>query len=150
MSVDISVCAILCTWANGSSSMNYDVVGTASMLDSGYIFGTLLLLCYMYILNYKKFCEELIAYFPLIRHGPHKKFASNNSSIIAYVFFAAVTFLSSRGYTYRPGDWWKGFMKSAVDVRSGSMIYIRSFTKYWFRSSKVDGGGGDTNSMVIS
>jgi hypothetical protein len=23
--------------------------------------------------NYKKFWEELIAYFPLIRHGPHRK-----------------------------------------------------------------------------
>jgi hypothetical protein len=23
--------------------------------------------------QYRKFCEELIAYFPLIRHGPHIK-----------------------------------------------------------------------------
>jgi hypothetical protein len=75
--------------------MNYYVVvvGIAAILDSVCRFGTRLLLCYMYILNYKKFCEELIAYFPLIRHGPHRKGASNTSSIVACVFVAAVMFL---------------------------------------------------------
>jgi hypothetical protein len=31
-----------------------------------------------------------------IRHGPHKKEASNSMSVVARVFFAAVTFLTSR------------------------------------------------------
>jgi hypothetical protein len=54
----------------------------------------------------KKFWEEVIAYFPSIRHGPHIKRRTNNS-IILCVFFAAVTFLPCRflativGYTYR-------------------------------------------------
>jgi hypothetical protein len=42
MPVDISLGAIFGTGAAGSSSLNYFdlVVGTASMLDSGYRFGT--------------------------------------------------------------------------------------------------------------
>jgi hypothetical protein len=67
----------------------------------------------------KKFCEELIAYFPSYDTGHTENDASNNSSIVAYVFVTTVThlpscclatirgFLPSRclatigGYTYR-------------------------------------------------
>jgi hypothetical protein len=41
--------------------------------------------------NIKKFCEKLIAYFPLIWHGPHVNDVLNNSSIVC-VFFSAVRF----------------------------------------------------------
>jgi hypothetical protein len=46
--------------------------------------------------NNNNFWNELIAYFPLIRYAPHGKNSSNNSSIVAYVFIAAITFLLSR------------------------------------------------------
>jgi hypothetical protein len=39
----------------------------------------------------KKFWEELIAYFPLIRHGPQRLLLDNYSSIVVCVFVAAVT-----------------------------------------------------------
>jgi hypothetical protein len=45
--------------------------------------------------KYKKFWEELTAYFPFIRHGPHRKRHIQNSCI-ACVFVTAVTFLPSR------------------------------------------------------
>jgi hypothetical protein len=37
----------------------------------------------------KKFCEELIAYFPLMRHGPDKNDASNNASLPQESFYRA-------------------------------------------------------------
>jgi hypothetical protein len=46
-------------------------------------------------------------------------------------------------------DGWEGFMKYAVEMGSGAMIYIPSFI-YWLRHSKVDGGDTQTDSMVIS
>jgi hypothetical protein len=61
-------------------------------------------------LKKKQVLEELIAYVPLISHGPHKKDASNDSSIVAHVFVSAVTFLQSRclataeGYTHGHTD----------------------------------------------
>jgi hypothetical protein len=49
------------------------------------------------IYNYnKKFWEEMIAYFPLIIHGPHVKYRVQNSSFDVRVFIAAVTCLPSR------------------------------------------------------
>jgi hypothetical protein len=30
------------------------------------------------------------------------------------------------GYTYRHTDWWEGFMKYAVEIGSGTMIYVHS------------------------
>jgi hypothetical protein len=56
-------------------------------------------------------------------------------SIVAFVFVAALTFLLSRclatiqGYTFRNTDFSEGFMKYAVDVGSGAMIYIPNFIK---------------------
>jgi hypothetical protein len=57
------------------------------------------------------------------------------SSIVACVFVAARTCLPSRclamirGYIYRHTDWWEGFMKYAVEMGSGAMIYIPSFVR---------------------
>jgi hypothetical protein len=49
--------------------------------------------------KYKKFWEELIAYFPSYDTGHIENDASNNSSIVACVFVTAVTFLPSRCLT---------------------------------------------------
>jgi hypothetical protein len=81
----------------------------------------------------KKFWEEIIVYFPLIRHE-----ASNNSSIVACVSVAVVAFfLLSRCLVTIGGcrhtDRWEGFMKQAVEMGSGAIISIPSF---WH--SKVD------------
>jgi hypothetical protein len=46
--------------------------------------------------SYKKFWEELIPYFPWYDTGHIKNDASNNSSIVACVFFTTVTFLPCR------------------------------------------------------
>jgi hypothetical protein len=51
------------------------------------------------------------------------------------MFVAVVTILPSRclatrgGYTYRQTGWWEGFMKYAVEMDTGSVIYIPSFIK---------------------
>jgi hypothetical protein len=60
---------------------------------------------------------------------------SNNSSIVACVFVAAVPFLQSRCLatigecTYRHTDRWEGFMQLAVQMGSDDMLYISSFIK---------------------
>jgi hypothetical protein len=70
-----------------------------------------------------------------IRCGPYKKYAFNNFSIVACVIVAEVTFLPSISlqtigrYTYRHRDSWDGFMKYAVEMGSGGMIYVPSFIK---------------------
>jgi hypothetical protein len=46
--------------------------------------------------HYKKFWQELIAYFPSYDTGHIENDASNKSSIVACVFVAAVTFLLNR------------------------------------------------------
>jgi hypothetical protein len=48
------------------------------------------------IQNNKKFWEEIIAYFPWYDTGHIEDDASNNSSIVAFVFVTAVMFLPSR------------------------------------------------------
>jgi hypothetical protein len=62
-----------------------------------------------YVISYRKYKTttfwELIPYFPLIRHGSHRKWRANSSFIVLCVFVAAVTCLPSRclatigGYT---------------------------------------------------
>jgi hypothetical protein len=70
-----------------------------------------------------KFWKELIAYFPSIWHWPHGK------RRLQQFFVAARTCLPSHclaiigGYTYRHTAWWEGFMKYAVKMGSGTMIY---------------------------
>jgi hypothetical protein len=80
---------------------------------------------------------------PLIGHGPIENDESNNSSIVACVFVAAVTFLPSRclsTYTYRHTDWWEAFMKYAVKKGLGNMIYIPSLMKIGSSIQKLMGG----------
>jgi hypothetical protein len=61
----------------------------------------------VFSLIYKKFWEELVAYFPSYDSGRIDNDVSNNSSIATCVFVTAVTFLPShclatvRGYFYR-------------------------------------------------
>jgi hypothetical protein len=53
--------------------------------------------CHMHSEKYnKKFCEELIAYFPWYYTGHIENDASNNSSTFACIFATAATFLPSR------------------------------------------------------
>jgi hypothetical protein len=59
---------------------------------------------YLWLFNttmviYKKFLEELIAYFPWYDMGHIENDASNNSSIVSCVFVTAVTFLANRCLT---------------------------------------------------
>jgi hypothetical protein len=68
-----------------------------------------------------------------------------NNSIVVSVFFAVVTFLPSRCLatigihiqTHRPMD---GFMKYAVEMGSGAIIYILSFIKIGSGIQKLIGG----------
>jgi hypothetical protein len=82
-----------------------------------------------------KFWEELIAYFPLIRHGQHKIDVSNNSVIVASVFISAVKLLPCRclgtigRFTCRHRDRWERFKKYAAEKDSGAMIYTPSSVK---------------------
>jgi hypothetical protein len=48
-----------------------------------------------YLIKYKKFWEELIAYFPKYDTGHIENDASKNSSIVACVFVTAVTVLQA-------------------------------------------------------
>jgi hypothetical protein len=63
------------------------------------------------------------------------------------VFLAAVTFLQSRclatigGYTYRHTDWWEWFMKYAVQMGLGAMIYVPNFIKTGSGNRKLIEGG---------
>jgi hypothetical protein len=41
----------------------------------------------------------------------------------------------------------EGFMKYTVEMGSGAMIYIPSFINNWFRHSKINGGGGFTDTQ---
>jgi hypothetical protein len=77
--------------------------------------------------------------------------ASSYFSIVACVFVAAVTFVSSRwsviimGYTYRHTDRWEGFMKSAVEMGLGAITYIPRFMKIGSAIQKLIWEGGYTD-----
>jgi hypothetical protein len=68
---------------------------------------------------------------------------SNNSSIVAFAFFTAraayqaIAWQRYGGYICNNTDLWEGFMKYAIEMDSGAMIYIPSF----IRHSDVEGGG---------
>jgi hypothetical protein len=74
----------------------------------------------------KKFWEEVIAYSPLIRHGPHRK-----RRVQLFYYCMCIRCCcnvlteqlpsNDRGHT----DWWEGFMKYAVEMGSGAMILSR-------------------------
>jgi hypothetical protein len=68
-----------------------------------------------------------------------------------------VTFLPSRylatigGYTYRDTDCWEGFMKYAIKMGSGAMIYKPSFIKIGSAIQKWIGGiHRHTDSVVMA
>jgi hypothetical protein len=71
-------------------------------------------------------------------------------------FVAAVTFLKSRCLstiedTHIDTDWWEGFMKYAVEMGSGAMIYIKSLIKIGLAIQKLMGRGirRHTDSLLI-
>jgi hypothetical protein len=78
----------------------------------------------------------------------------SNSSVVACVFVAAVTFLSNRclvTYTYKHTGSMEGFMKYAVQMGSGAMIYIPSFIKTGLGIQRLIGGRHrHTDSMMTS
>jgi hypothetical protein len=79
-------------------------------------------------------------------HSKNNK--SKNTSTAACAIIAAATFLSSHclamtgGYTYSHTDCWEGFMKYAVEMGSGAMIYIPSLIKTGSGIQKLMGEGG--------
>jgi hypothetical protein len=79
----------------------------------------------------KKFWEELIAYFPLIRYGPHRKDASINVLTQPLPRNDRKMHIQTHGliggiYEVRRSDWFR-----CHDVRT-------KFHKNWFRQSTVD------------
>jgi hypothetical protein len=65
----------------------------------------------------------------LIRHGPHRK----RSKLLATIrwLLQSRCLAKIKNYTYRHTDRWEGFMKHAVEMGSGAMIYsyVPSFIK---------------------
>jgi hypothetical protein len=51
--------------------------------------------------------------------------APNNSSLRGNVFMEPLPSNDSRGCTCRHTDWWEEFMKSAIEMGSGEVIYIK-------------------------
>jgi hypothetical protein len=76
----------------------------------------------------KNFCKELIAYFPLVQHEPHRK------RLVQQLFYCCVCIRCSgnvfteplpsndRVQIYRHIDWRKGFMNYAVEMGSRAII----------------------------
>jgi hypothetical protein len=51
----------------------------------------------------------------------------------------------------KPADWWEGFMKYAVEIASGAMLYIPSFIKTASGIQKlIEGIHRHTDSMAIA
>jgi hypothetical protein len=84
----------------------------------------------------------------LIRHGPHRKRRVQffyRSVCIRYrgnVFTESLPRNDTRNtHTYRHTDWWERFMKQAVEVGSGVIIYIPCFIKIGSAIQMLMGGG---------
>jgi hypothetical protein len=58
----------------------------------------------VYSITNKKFWEELIAYFPLTRHGPQRKRSLQNVFIASGTSLLSCYLATIRGYTKRPTD----------------------------------------------
>jgi hypothetical protein len=91
----------------------------------------------------KKFLEELITYYTRCDRDRIENDTSNNFSIVACVLVAAVTFLPSRclantgdKHTDTQTDV-EGFMKYAVELDSGGIIYTPNFIKTGSRFQKL-------------
>jgi hypothetical protein len=57
---------------------------------------------------------------------------------------------SNDGEYNRGTDGWEGFMKYAVEMDSGAMIYIPTFIKFGSCTQKLIGEDTQTDSMVLS
>jgi hypothetical protein len=93
----------------------------------------------------KKFWVEEIAYCPM-RHVPARKRRVKQffycNMCIRYrgnVFLPSRCLAAIGLYTYRHTDRWEGFMKYAVEMGSGTMIYVPSFTKIGSTIQKLIG-----------
>jgi hypothetical protein len=92
-------------------------------------------LCCRLVVENNEFWEEQITYCPWYDSDRIENDTSDSYSIVASVFVDAILFLLSRclvttaGYTFRGIDWWEIFMKWAVEIGSGAMIYVPSFIK---------------------
>jgi hypothetical protein len=94
------------------------------------------------------FWEELIAYFPLMRHGPHVKWRAQQFFYCCMYSFPRNVFTkplpsNNRVYTYRHTDWCEESMMYSVDmgssfIRIGSgIIKLRGGDTYKHTDSKV-------------
>jgi hypothetical protein len=98
-------------------------------------------------LNNKKFWEELIAYFPLMRRLPNRKQASNNSSLPRERLYRTVAYQWKGGYTY-PSLWLaaiggmhqltEGFTKYALEIRRHNLL--TKFYENLRRNSEISQG----------
>jgi hypothetical protein len=101
----------------------------------------------------KKFWEELINYFSLTRHRPHRKKYAFNSSIVAVTFLPEPLLSNDREMQIQT----RRLMGEICGIRllDGPRCYDihTEFSNDRFRHSEVDWGGGihrHTESMVIS
>jgi hypothetical protein len=93
----------------------------------------------------KKLCQELIAYFPFIGHVPNRKRRLQKFVVAAGTSLPNCYLATKGGYTLPTfwlvkiggrdihTDWWEGFMKYAVEMRSGT-----KFLRDWFRHLEVN------------
>jgi cytochrome c oxidase assembly factor CtaG len=89
--------------------------------------------CLKHISN-KKFWEELIAYFPLIRHGQHRKRCVQKFYCCVCIRCRGNVYTEPlptnyREYTHKHTDWLEVLMKYTVEMGSCVMLYVRSFIK---------------------
>jgi hypothetical protein len=104
--------------------------------------------------NNKKFSEELITYFPLIQHEPHRK-----GHIQQFINCRVCIHCHNNVFTKPLPSNDKGIhiqtLRHGRDLWSMPMRWLRcddihtKFHKDWFRHSKVDGILRHTDSMVI-
>jgi hypothetical protein len=102
----------------------------------------------------EKSLEELIVYFPLIRHKPHRKLRVQ-PFLYCCVFVASVTFSPSRCLA-KIGDTYTDTETDGKHLRS-TPLRLRwhdihsQFRKYYLRHLKVEwGGGSQTQRMEIA
>jgi hypothetical protein len=96
--------------------------------------------------QYKTFWEQLIAYFPLIRHRPHRRWRVKQffSLCMCIRCCSNVFTVPLPSNTHTNTEWWEEFMKYAFEMASGAIIYIPSFIKIGSSIGKLMEGGGVT------
>jgi hypothetical protein len=101
-----------------------------------------------YCSNYRNNLQ-LIDYLPLIRHGPQRKWCVQTRFYCCVCIrrsgnaFTEPLPSTDRIVTHTDTDWWEGFMKHAVEMDSGAMIYIWSFIKIGSGIQKLMGWGDE-------